>query len=246
MYQGTTATAEQSKSQAGTNPANTKAILVIAGVLFLVAAVNGIIWLHNQDTVQRELDGVLAADSKNKNVFAEAHYNGLFNLDRQSIVFDLTDVSGETGPVDIFRVFLQFAQSQKDHPYKHVFLAAYGEKKFVIEGSYFHQLGMEYGSQNPLYTMRTFPHHVSTMNGEHPFPEYQGGLFGVLGKEIDEFKQMNAQWYMNDYKESANKPRCILGWFLRKFPPAFPHPTLEWNVPKAELESRFSSILMQL
>lgn len=200
MYQPETATAERSKSQAGANPANTKAILVIVGFLVLVVVVNGGIWLSNQDTLQKPLDDVLAADSKNKNVFAEVHYDGLLNQNRESIVFNLTDVSGESSPLDIFRVLLQFARSQKDHEYKQVFLAAYGEKKFVIPGSYFHQLGIEYGSQNPLYTMRTFPHHVATMTGEHPFPEYAGGMFGVLGKEMDAFKQMNEQWYMNDFK----------------------------------------------
>ena len=50
-----------------------------------------------------------------------------------------------------------------------------------------------------MYTIRTFAHHLSTMTGEHPYPEYEGGILGVLGKEMEEFSQMNKEWYLNDY-----------------------------------------------
>lgn len=202
MEQQATALSEQPLGQPQApptaKPRRTKAVLAAASVFVLTAV--GVVgfWFHNQATLQKPLYEVLEADSRNKNVHAQAHYDGWF--DTKTVVFNLSDVSGESSSLDIFRVFLQFAQSQKEHEYKEVILAAYGEKKFVVPGDYFHELGAEYSTQNPMYTIRTFPHHVSTMTGEHPFPEYTGGIFGVLGKEMDEFKQMNEQWYMDDYK----------------------------------------------
>jgi hypothetical protein len=50
-----------------------------------------------------------------------------------------------------------------------------------------------------MYTIRTFPQHVTDMNGIQPFPEYTGGVLGVLNKELEEFNDMNKQWYQNDY-----------------------------------------------
>lgn len=179
-------------------PKRSKAIIIVPIVVVAVLAAAVLaIWLYNQTSLQGPLSKVLDSDSRNKNVIAKAHFDGWINT--STVVFDLSDVSGESSAMDIFRVFLQFAQSQKEHRYDKVILAAYGENKFVVPGDYFHDLGAEYGSQNPMYTIRTFPHHVTSMSGEHPFPEYTGGLLGVLNKEMEEFNDMNKQWYQNDY-----------------------------------------------
>jgi hypothetical protein len=201
MDQATAPTPDQSSQpiQPPATPAKrSKAIIVVPIVVIavLAAAVLGL-WLYNQTTLQGPLSKVLNSDSRNKNVTAGAHFDGWIHTD--TVVFDLSDVSGQSSAMDIFRVFLQFAQSQKDRHYDKVILAAYGEKKFTIPGDYFHELGAEYGSQNPMYTIRTFPHHVTDMNGIQPFPEYSGGALGVLNKEMEEFNDMNKQWYQNDY-----------------------------------------------
>ncbi|HET9837441.1 MAG TPA: hypothetical protein VFR84_04340 [Candidatus Angelobacter sp.] len=199
MDQGSAPAPEQPSSQPQPPPApkRRKAVLIPVVVVAVIAAALLAIWLYNQSVLQSPLSKVLASDSRNKTVIARAHFDHW--IDTGTVVFDLSDVSGESSAGDIFRVFLQFAQSQKDHTYKQVVLAAYGEKKFTIPGDYFHELGTEYGSQNPMYTIRTFPHHVADMNGEHPFPEYSGGLLGVLNKEMEEFNDMNRQWFQNDY-----------------------------------------------
>jgi hypothetical protein len=179
-------------------PKRSKALIIVPVIVIAIVAVAILgIWLYNQSVLQSPLSKVLNADARNKNVIARAHFDHW--IDTGTVVFDLSDVSGEASAGDIFRVFLQFADSQKDHTYKQVVLASYGEKKFTIPGDYFHELGIEYGSQNPMYTIRTFPHHVADMNGVHPFPEYSGGLLGVLNKEMEEFNDMNLQWFQNDY-----------------------------------------------
>jgi hypothetical protein len=200
MDQGTAPASDQTNlpPQLPAPPKRSKAIIIVpAIVVAVIGAAILAVWLYNQSMLQGPLSKVLDSDSRDKNVIARAHFDHW--VDTGTVIFDLSDVSGESSSGDIFRVFLQFAQSQKDHTYKQVILAAYGEKKFVVPGDYFHELGIEYGSQNPMYTIRTFPHHVTDMNGSHPFPEYTGGLLGVLNKEMEEFNDMNRQWYQDDY-----------------------------------------------
>lgn len=171
-----------------------KRIVLVLIVLFVVAAVPLAVWVYNQTALQKPLENVLTSDPRNKVVFAKAHFDGWVNTG--TIVFNLTDVAGNSSQADVFRVLLQYARALKDQKYDRVILAAYGEKKFVIPGEYFQQLGLEYETQNPMYTISTFPHHVARMNGEHPFPEYEGGVFAVLGKEMEEFNEMNREWYL--------------------------------------------------
>jgi len=68
-----------------------------------------------------------------------------------------------------------------------------------VPGGYFQQLGQGYDAQNPLYTIRTFSHHVSTMDGAKPFPEPDGGLLRVLNDELEQFNDFNKRWYLDDF-----------------------------------------------
>jgi hypothetical protein len=169
-------------------------------LLLLVVMIGGgvlAIWIYNETVLQKPLQRVLASDPRNSVVTAQAHFGGW--IDTQTVVFDITDVNGNSRPIDVFRVFLQFARAEKEHRFKQVTLSAYGENKFIVPGDYFHQLGIEYDSQNPMYTIRTFPQHIMTMDKTHPFQKYDGGLFAVLAKEIEQFSDFNKQWYLNDY-----------------------------------------------
>jgi hypothetical protein len=178
-------------------PRSKRGMVVLLGVVLLIAAAVLGIWIYNQTTLQKPLQRVLASDPRNKVVHASAHFDGWVNTD--TVVFNLDDISGDSSAADIFRSFLQYAREQKEHHFRQVFLSAYGQKKFVIPGDYFQQLGKEFDTQNPLYTMRTFAHHVSAMDGSHPFPELQGGWLGVMGEEMQQFSDFNKRWFMDDY-----------------------------------------------
>jgi hypothetical protein len=167
---------------------------------FLAVLIGGwflAVWAYNEITLQKPLDEVLTSDSRNGVVVAKAHFDGW--IDTQSVVFDISDVSEHSSQMDVFRVFLQYAKAQKEHRYKQIILAGYGQKKFILAGDYFHELGTEYDTQNPMYTIRIFAHHITTIEGNHPFYEYDGGLFAVLTKEMEQFSDFNKQWYLNEY-----------------------------------------------
>jgi hypothetical protein len=153
--------------------------------------------MYNETTLQKPLQRMLVADPRNHVVRAKAHYDGW--IDAHSVVFDLTDVAGDSSQMDVFRVLLQYAREQKDHQYQRIILAAYGQKKFVVPGKYFQQLGRDYDTQNPIYTVRTFSHHVSAMDGEEPFPEPDGGMLWVLKEEMEQFNNLNRRWYLDDF-----------------------------------------------
>lgn len=171
----------------------------LLGAIFIGVAAMALLWLYNEVLLQKPLQRVLATDARNRGLRISAHFDGW--IDTDSVVFDVTGLSGETREVDVFRAFLQYANEQKDHRFKTIILAAFGKKKFVVPGEYFQQLGREFGVQNPMYTIRTFPHHVLSLNGTKPFPEYDGGILFVLGKEMEQFSDLNKEWYLSDYIE---------------------------------------------
>jgi hypothetical protein len=46
-----------------------------------------------------------------------------------------------------------------------------------------------------MYTIRTLPINVTAMDGSHPYSEYEGGLLGVLSKEMEQFGDFSDRWY---------------------------------------------------
>src|ERR1017187_2350302 len=149
--------------------------LIVLAVCIL--AILGI-WLLNYVEVQGPLQHVLKADPRNSVLKAQARFDNWIDLN--ALVFDVTDVSGSATRADVFRCLLQYAQAMKGHHFKEVILAARGKSKFKVDGDYFQQLGQEYSTQNPVYTIRTFPIHLTTTDGTKPFSEYTGGVLGVL------------------------------------------------------------------
>ena len=180
------------------SPKRPKLLLsALLGLILLAICAIGGVWVYNETTLQKPLQRVLLADPRNHVVKAKAHFDGW--IDTHSVVFDLADVTGDSSQMDMFRVLLEFAKEQKDHQYQRIVLAAYGQKKFTVPGDYFQQLGREYDTQNPVYTIRTFSHHVSTMDGAKPFPEPDGGILWELKEEMEQFNDFNKRWYLDDF-----------------------------------------------
>ncbi len=163
-----------------------------AFLVFLAATV--LLW--NYLSVHRHLATVLDTDPRNKGISAFAHYD-LF-LQPNTLVFDLRSVSNTNSQADVFRVLLQFAATQKDKEYSTIELRYRGRTKFLLKGYYFRRLGLEYNTQNPVYTMRTLPENVYRPDGTTRFGTWTGGLIGVLGKQMEDFSEFHKQWYIND------------------------------------------------
>jgi hypothetical protein len=170
-------------------------IFLIAGCALMLLIIGGT-WAVNYFTANKPLQHVLDADPRNHVCKANAHFEGWINP--KTLVFDVTSVSGDATRLDVFRAFLEYAEAMKDRHFTKVVLAARGTSKFTLDGNYFQELGMEYSTQNPMYTIRTFPPHLAAMDGTKPFSEYDGGLLAVLQKEMEQFTDFSDQWYLKD------------------------------------------------
>lgn len=168
-------------------------VCVLGTVLASSAALVGSI---NYLTLQHPLRHVLRGDPRNRGISARAHYDRY--LLPSTLVLDLRSVSGANSQADVFRVLLQYAESQKEREFKRVLLAHRGKAKFMLKGSYFAQLGSEYDTQNPVYTMRTFCENLYNLDGSPAYGTWTGGLIGVLGKQMDDFGDFHKRWYFND------------------------------------------------
>jgi hypothetical protein len=166
------------------------------GVLLVVLAT---IFGANYLILQSPMSEVLKADLRNKGVNVSVHFSKYINT--SEIIFDLRDVSGSNNPADITRILLQYAQQLKERQLDRVILAFRGNHKFQLKGAYFRTLGEEYGTQNPVYTMRTFPENVYELGGTAAFGTWTGGLLGVVGKQFDEFNEFHKQWYLMDMRD---------------------------------------------
>lgn len=172
---------------------NSRRWLLLLGIpLLLIAAIYG--W--NYLALQSPLNEVIREDTRNDGISVSTHYD--YYLNPSILVFDLRDVSMTNSKADVFRVLLQYAAKMKSSHYDKVHLAFRGETKFILDGDYFQQLGQEYGLQNPVYTMRTFPSHLKRPDGSEAYGSWTGGMIGVLQKEMEDFTNFHDKWYLEE------------------------------------------------
>jgi hypothetical protein len=145
--------------------------------------------------LQSDMDNVLRSDPRNSGILVSVGVRD----GGSSLVYNLTSVGPTNSMSDVFRIFLQFASAEKGRDFKAVELSARGRPKFTITGSYFKQLGQEYGTQNPVYTIRTFPENLTKMDGSRAFPTWTGGWLGVSSKQINDFNEFHQQWWLKDF-----------------------------------------------
>jgi hypothetical protein len=79
--------------------------------------------------------------------------------------------------------------------FEKVVLARAGTPVFLVKGAEFSTIGAEFGAgQNPVYLIRTLPEKLFRPSGEAAFGRWQGGLLGVLGKQMEDANEAARQW----------------------------------------------------
>lgn len=167
----------------------------LLGAFGIVGGLAIVVFGLNFFTLQKPMSGVLDDDPRNKGIEVLAHYGMLVNPNE--LVFDLRGISGENSAADVSRVLLQYADALKERQFESVILSYKGERKFLLKGKFFHTLGAEYETQNPVYTMRTFPEKVYELDGTSAFGTWTGGLLGVVGKQMEDFNEFHKRWYLS-------------------------------------------------
>lgn len=163
---------------------------------FLIFSVIAGIALWNYLSVHRPASQAISSDPRNKGISVFVHYKQFVNPD--VLVFDLREVSPTNSATDVTRTLLQTASSLKSNKVESVILSYKGKPKFMLKGGFFHTLGIEYGTQNPVYTLRTLPENVYKLDGRQAFATWTGGLLGVTGKQMEDLSEFHKQWFISD------------------------------------------------
>ncbi|GAD29939.1 conserved hypothetical protein [Photobacterium leiognathi lrivu.4.1] len=154
----------------------------------------------NYFMLQSKVANKIKIDERNIGIEVNVHYEWYVNPN--TLVFDIRGVALDKSQVDVSRVLLQSAEALKNNEFERVILAHDGNEKFLLKGDFFKSIGQEYGTQNPMYTLRTFPQNVYNLDGTKAFPTWTGGMLGVLGKQMEDFSEFNKQWYLNSLVNS--------------------------------------------
>ena len=154
------------------------------------------IFLTNYISLQKPLSDVIDSDPRNEEIDFSVHYG--YYVSPSILVLDVRSISGDKSAADVFRVLLQYAEKLSGKEFDRIELSSKGKTKFILEGDYFQTLGKEYGTQNPVYTMRTFTENLYGPDGQKAFGSWTGGLLGVLGKQVEDFRDFHKQWYIED------------------------------------------------
>jgi len=178
---------------------NPRKRIVLAGIFLIILVSIGIYFL-NYSGLQSPMNEVLSSDPRNQGIKVSVHYDNY--VDQSVIVYDMTDVAGTNSEADVFRVLLQFADKMQNASVKRVKLACRGKVKFWIAGDYFQKLGKEFGTQNPIYTTRTFPENTFKPDGSPGFSHWEGGFLGVTSNQLQDFNDFHAQWWLNDLSKT--------------------------------------------
>lgn len=160
----------------------------------------------NNSALQADMASVLKADPRNAGIEVSVRTD----TSRSTLVYDLRAISMSNSAADVFRVLLQFARAERSLTFKSVELAFRGQVRFRLTGEYFKQLGEEYGTQNSVYTMRTFTENVFKPDGSSAYPRWSGGLIGVAAKQTEQFSQFHHEWFMDDLLREAVESKTAI------------------------------------
>lgn len=165
--------------------------------LSLIAIITiAVIYFYNFYTLMQPMNEVINNDKRNTGIEYSVHYK--YYISTSDVIVDLTQIASTNSPMDVFRVLLQYAHIMSDKTFNNIYLSHQGKVKFILKGDYFKRMGLEYESQNPMYTMRTFPENLYLPDGKNAFSKWSGGLFAVLKNQMNDFNKFHQQWYMGD------------------------------------------------
>lgn len=175
-------------------------VLIVGAALFPILrggrpSLNPIQSLAN-GRIQAALNDAVASNLQNGGIEATAYFRE--TPGSSVIVFDLKGVEPTKTRLDVFRLFLDFADQAQAEPCDTVELAFRGRTKFQLEGSYFRRLGRDRNVENPVYTVRTFPENLLTPSGSRAYPEWTGGLLGIFNKQMEDANDFHDKWYLDE------------------------------------------------
>jgi hypothetical protein len=178
----------------------TTLILILIAVVIVFS-----IFFFNYSQLQTKMNNVIKNDYRNEGIVVDVHFGNY--LQRTILEFNLKSISSNISKADVFRILLQFSEEMVDNNFNQIYLLFKGDKKFILSGNYFNNLGKGYSYQNSLYTMRTFPENLKNLDNQDAYPQWTGGILGVSNKQIEDFNDFHDKWYFNDIMNIGRRTR---------------------------------------
>lgn len=170
--------------------------LIVVALPFLLG---GTAWTWNQVAVDRWVEDAQDADPRNASFHIDGRYR--YYVVPNTLVLDLTQVTGEMSPAGLFRGLFQIAEraAEDGHRYDRIVLARSREPVFVMKGEDFYTLGEERSlGQNPVYQVRTLPEKLYRPDGEGAFGQWTGGVLGVLKEQMEDVNEAARAWVQGE------------------------------------------------
>jgi hypothetical protein len=136
----------------------------------------------------------LDADSRNSGYAIQAHYG--YYVDPTTLVLSLTEAN-HASAIDLFRGIFQSAAALhgRGRTFQKVVLANGRKEIFLLDGGKFDELGNEFDSgENPVYMVRTLPENLLLPDGAHAFGTWEGGVLGVLARQMADVSEVASAW----------------------------------------------------
>lgn len=163
----------------------------LIGLSIIIAAL--VATLGYNASVTAPVAAKLSEDSRNKGVGLYVYRT--WGLSPDGLTVDLLLVDPDKAPIDMLRSLFQAAQTLKARHFARVTLARRGKPVFVMTGADFQELGASFdGGENPIFLVRTLPEKLYRPNGEAAFGHWEGGLLGVLGKQMEDVNAFAREW----------------------------------------------------
>jgi hypothetical protein len=152
-------------------------------------------WAWNHLRLTAPVLAVVERNMRDEQFRLVAHYEHYVNPSH--LVLDMRDVES-ISPIGAFRALFDAADTliATGLEFERVTLAHNGEPRFILAGEDFKELGgARAAGQNPVYMIRTLPEKLRGPDGvTHPYGTWEGGIFGVLAKQMADATDAGKTW----------------------------------------------------
>jgi hypothetical protein len=112
----------------------------------------------------------------------------------QNLTVDVVGWPDDARKHELLRVLFQYAGKMKTVDIKALTLSCKGSPRFAVDGAYFKQVGENLGVEHDIKLIRTFPEHVSDMNGKRLYETINAKTREDIQRQLDNFSNLIDAW----------------------------------------------------